>query len=466
MWRIFVIWLPMWKCMSLRQSRIASIEKEGKIYIFPLIVDFVDAKLEFGIYKLSDNNVEFLNDTDHIQFNNININSSDIFNNKNSNSNSLFNKAADLVKGSISSSTFKIENNKLKIAFAINMSPNGTSFSPHRGGKLITLEIDNNFNISPQIKPLFQNNQSTDNLNLKDELWHGYFANEVIIKHGINSTINNNDLTPFIGMGLTEAKLNPTNRPWFVSVIKNPFKSVANYSFSDTNVDDNDNVRVYRVNNGNSIDTSKGIYSGNGSHTGGQFSFGQFQVGIPILDYNEETGNNNVFERNILFTWNKKQEAIIINQKDHQSNVNALPTYGYHTRLKNTNPSYSELGLTNNFKLINNKQDIANRIKEKLLINNIKNSEITFEKLFFDYENGQIQFKFRINKYFDQTGQLKSDSNLVLEGSIIGFQPIKYEISPSQNLYNSNYKDYQDRNSSVFIASEIVSYNNSQINDH
>ncbi|MBR3832217.1 MAG: hypothetical protein IKJ72_01115, partial [Mycoplasmataceae bacterium] len=283
---------------------------------------------------------------------------------------------------------------------------------------------------------------------------------EVIIKHGINVTKTNNSLTPFISIGWSQQKLKK-QYPWFVSIIKNPFDSVAKYSFSETNVDDNNNFRVYRV-NGNSIDTSKGIYSGQGNHRGAQFGYNQFKAGIPILDYNEDKENNDVFERNILFTWNNKQEAIIINQKDRESNVDALPTYGYHTRLKNTNPSYLELGLdSDDFKSID-KQDIANRIKEKLLINNIKNSTIIFEKLFFDYEKGQIQFKFKINKYFDETGQLKSesDSNLVLEGLVTDLQPIKYEMPTSaQNLYDSSYTDYKDRNSSVFIASEIASYN-------
>ncbi|MBR2022141.1 MAG: hypothetical protein IJ997_00465, partial [Mycoplasmataceae bacterium] len=299
---------------------IASVEIENQVYMIPLIIDFVDNKLELGIYKLTNNgSFEFvhLENIEHIKFEGINVDEN-IFNNKDS-SNTLLaktNKAADLVKGSISSSTFKIENNKLKIAFAINMSPNGTRTSPHRGGKLITLEIGNNFNIiSQQIKQLFQNNQSNDNLGSKEELWHGYFANEVIAKHGINVTKTNNSLTPFISIGWNQQKLQPEKYPWIVSIIKNPFDSAANYNFNETNVEDKNNFRVYRV-NGNTIDTSKGIYSGNGNHNGDQFGYQQFGVGIPILDYNDGTENNNVFERNILFTWNKKQEAIIINQKD------------------------------------------------------------------------------------------------------------------------------------------------------
>ena len=172
------------------------------------------------------------------------------------------------------------------------MSPHGTLHSPHRAGKLVIVEIDDTFNTNNQIKQLFQNNQSEDNLNSREELWNGYFANEVIAKHGINVTKNNHSLTPFISIGWNKEKLQE-NYPWFVSIIKNPFDSNAKYSFSDINVEDENNFRVYRVNNGDSIDTSKGIYPGRKGDAPSQFGYGQFEVGIPILDYNEEKENNN-----------------------------------------------------------------------------------------------------------------------------------------------------------------------------
>ena len=56
---------------------------------------------------------------------------------------------------------------------------------------------------------------------------------------------------------------------------------------------------------------------------------------------------------------------------------------------------------------------------------------------------------------------MKKDNNFKLENiTITGLTKIKYQILPtSQNLYNSNYTDYKNRNSSFFVANNISSYN-------
>ncbi|MBR3571048.1 MAG: hypothetical protein IKL15_00075, partial [Mycoplasmataceae bacterium] len=126
-----------------------------------------------------------------------------------------------------------------------------------------------------------------------------------------------------------------------------------------------------------------------------------------------------------------------------------------------------DLGLSSNDFTRLTKEDVKNRIKNNLILNDISNSVHTFDKLFFDYENGQIIFTLRINKYFNQQGQLKTDNNFKLENiTITGLTTIKYQISTAiQNLYNSTYTDYKNRNSSVFIASEIFSHNSQTNNE-
>ncbi|MBR3832177.1 MAG: hypothetical protein IKJ72_00905, partial [Mycoplasmataceae bacterium] len=450
---------------------IAAFEKENIVYSLPLIIDFDDKKLELGLYRVqkdyddrpyplgiekSSRNWVYnvLITRNHIQLNEIEINEQ-IF--SSSSNEKDYQKAADLAKGSISSYSFKITNDgKLKVCFVINISPNGTNFSPHRGAKFVLIEIDKNKDITYSIKNLFSNNHD---LLSEDELWHGYFVNDVITKHGINSTLNNENLTPFVGVGWSQKRLGDSY-PWFVWLVKNPFSKSNDYNFNPhTNSND---FRVYCVNGG--INNNQ-VYPGSiNSHS--QYGLSQFNVGFPILEY-DENKNDSSFNRNILFTWNNQQKAIVINQKNYKSFQ--APTLGYYTRLKvNKNSfSYSDLGLSSNDFSRLTKDDIKNRIKNNLLLNNISNSIHTFDKLFFDYENGQIIFTLKINNYFNQQGQLKTDNNFKLENiTITGLTTIKYQISTAiQNLYNSTYTDYKNRNSSVFIASEIFSHNSQTNNE-
>ncbi|MBR2999006.1 MAG: hypothetical protein IKF44_01280, partial [Mycoplasmataceae bacterium] len=444
---------------------IAAFEKDNIVYSLPLIIDFNDKKLELGLYRVqkdydvrpyslsiekssSRGDYNVLITRNHIQLNEIEINEQ-IF--SSSSNEKDYQKAADLAKGSISSYSFKITNDgKLKVCFVINISPNGTNFSPHRGAKFVLIEIDKNKDIKYSIKNLFSNNHD---LSSEDELWHGYFVNDVITKHGINSTLNNENLTPFVGVGWSQKRLGDSY-PWFVWLVKNPFSKSNDYDFNPyTNSND---FRVYCVNGG--INNNQ-IYPGSiNSHS--QYGLSQFNVGFPILEY-DENKNDSSFNRNILFTWNNQQKAIVINQKNYKSFQ--APTLGYYTRLKvNKNSfSYSDLGLSSNDFSRLTKDDIKNRIKNNLLLNNISNSIHTFDKLFFDYENGQIIFTLKINNYFNAQGQLKKDNNFKLENiTITGLTKIKYQILPtSQNLYNSNYTDYKNRNSSFFVANNISSYN-------
>ena len=431
---------------------VAAFYHEGNSNYLSLVPLFIEkesgqSKLKIGFYKESNNSFtgSFTNNVDNINFN---------FDDENKN--------ALIAKSSINSIGFSKKNTELKIAFSINVN-NGNNFNiPHRKSAIIIAtitSIGNSPGLSPSFikKSLFKSN-SYSNENIETELWNGYFSNEVITKHGLNVTSSNP--TSFVGLSYHKSD---NISDWILSVIKDPFDNNSNYEA--TNDLDNSSWRIYRVNGSDDSkaykDWSTSTFS-DSLDSNKQLNFNQGTKGIPLLEYNDEKENNDVFNRNILFTKNGAAKAIVINQKDRGQSTKNLPSYAYWTRLKNDSKSfsYTELGINSNDFTKLNKEDIKTRIQNNLLINNIKNSTITFEKLFFDYENGQIIFTLKVNNYFNQQGQLKTDSNLKFEDiTIFGFTPIKYEINQLQNLYNAQYLDYQNRNSSVFIANEIVSHN-------
>ncbi|MBR3259531.1 MAG: hypothetical protein IKG09_02100, partial [Mycoplasmataceae bacterium] len=401
-------------------------------------------KLKIGFYKES--NKSFSISSNSFVNNDINFNFDDE------------NKNALIAKSSINSVGFLKRNSELKIAFSINVNNGDNLNMPHRKSAIIIANITSIGN-DPRLssfskKSLFKSN-SYDNESFETELWNGYFSNEAIAKHGLNITSNNP--TPFVG--LSYHKMDDDASDWILSIIKNPFDDNLNYEATDSL--DNSAWRIYRVNGKDDSkaykDWSTSTFSDNK-----QLNFNQGTKGFPILQYNDEK-ENDVFSRNILFTKNGAAKAIVINQKDRGQSTKNLPSYAYYTRLKNDSKSfsYSELGLSSNDFTKLNKEDIKTRIQNNLLINNIsKSSNYNFEKLIFDYENGQIIFTLKINNYFNQQGQFKKDNNLKFENiTIIGLTPIKYEINKLQNLYNSQYVDYQKRNSSVFISSEMASHN-------
>ncbi|MBR2998887.1 MAG: hypothetical protein IKF44_00630, partial [Mycoplasmataceae bacterium] len=436
-------------------------EFSNYLSLVPLFIEKEESgqsKLKIGFYKEISNNSfygSFTRPIDNINFN---------FNDENKN--------ALIAKSSINSIGFSKKNTELKIAFSINVNNGGNNFNiPHRKSAIIIATITNigtslGAGLSPDFikKSLFKPD-SYSNENLQTELWNGHFSNEVITKHGLNVTSSNP--TSFVSLSYNKSD---NLSDWILSVIKDPFDNNSHYEA--TNDLNDSSWRIYRVNGSDDSKTYKDWNTSTFSDSldsNKQLNFNQGTKGVPLLEYNDEKENNDVFNRNILFTKNGAAKAIVINQKDRGQSTQNLPSYAYWTRLKNDlkSFSYTELGINSNDFTKLNKEDIKTRIKNNLLVNNILNSTITFEKLFFDYENGQIIFTLKINNYFNQQGQLKTDSNLKFEDiTISGFTPIKYEINQLQNLYNAQYVDYQNRNSSVFIASEMASHNseNSETN--
>ncbi|MBR4025494.1 MAG: hypothetical protein IKJ03_00885, partial [Mycoplasmataceae bacterium] len=68
-------------------------------------------------------------------------------------------------------------------------------------------------------------------------------------KEGINATLDNDYLTPFVGLGWSEIEnfASRTEDAWFVSLIQNPFDSNNSYELGpDINSQD---YRIYRLNN-------------------------------------------------------------------------------------------------------------------------------------------------------------------------------------------------------------------------
>ncbi|MBR2055708.1 MAG: hypothetical protein IJ970_01490, partial [Mycoplasmataceae bacterium] len=360
-------------------------------------------------------------------------------------------RIANIAKGAISSSSIKKTNDGFEIAFAINTRPNPNNTSPHRSSGIVVLKLNNELKITNKIeKHLFQQNSFSDNT-IENELWNGYFSNEVIAASGINATLNNDYLTPFVGIGWSKV-LEP-NKPWFVWLLKNPFDNSKTFYELSPNTNSND-YRIYRTKNSD-------FYKnwGNAQPTN-QLEFGQLQCGIPLLEYNHDSTNSNQpFERSIFLTENNTSKAIMINQKDRDSSTTNQVTYSYHTRFENLTPSF-----TNFNQLLDPNMDNVTEQKIQDLINNTNNKDIFLRALngknivsdatfairdiVFNFVSGTINFVLDITKYFDERGIFQS-----------GTQTFNVTITAFNKKAKTTISDNVNLNDPTVVYNNIHSYN-------
>ena len=413
----------------------AAFEKDNTLYIAPLIINFETKKFKLDVYKKLESN-EFHSHSKRDL--NWAVGDHEIGDSHNS-------QIAEMVKGAISSFSFKKTSNGLNISFAINSRPNGNRVGKHRSSGIVLLELNNSFEITnTYTKDLFASGSFT-NTDIKNELWTGYFSNEVIAKYGIDATLNKDYLTPFIGLGWSEVEQfgnNQNQKAWFIQLIKNPFNTNNSYEIA-SNTNSND-FRVYRINNDD-------FYKNWGGWNWGQFGFEQLRSGVPILEYNASQDKDESFNRNIFLTKNKTSKAIVINQKDRGPQTDSVASYSYHTTLDRIESSYSNLKLDKSMdniteekiiSLVSNKEDIVLNFIGR---NIVSDATFAISNIAFNYVDGTITFNLGITKYFDEKGVFQSGTktfNLTINGFDKKETKINAIINLNNELHNNNVYSY------------------------
>ena len=374
---------------------------KSDLYIAPLIINLEQKKFKLDVYKspISSNDPTFnLHSKQELNW--------PVGNHQIGESNN--DAIAKIAKAAISSFSFKKTSNGLKISFAINARPQNANVGPHRSSGIVILELNDSFQITNIItKDLFQQNSFNDT-NIKNELWNGYFSNEVIAKEGIDATLNNDYLTPFVGLGWAEVNnfASRTEDAWFVSLIQNPFDSNNSYELGpDINSQD---YRIYRLNDNS--------YKNWGRWRWGQLGFDLLECGIPLLEYNEN--KTTPFDRNIFLTKNKESKAIMINQKDRGSSTANPATYSYHTSFENLTPSFNNFNrlLDQNMDNVTEQkiQDLINDANKDTFLRALNGKNIVSDATFairdiaFNFVSGTINFVLEMTKYFDERGIFQS----------------------------------------------------------